>query len=769
MHHTPPRFPSPPHCLSLLAIGLTLLPAGPGFHRPARADQPRVTDQTVDDAIQRAAAWILSQRNKQAHWQTGDHTGDTHWAGDSALALLSLLYAGRDPREQEMNRSLSWLASQRLSGTYAYGVRAHVLALAAGRTFRSRLQSDLNWLLAAVWPRDSEHPGCYNYTPPADGEKGGRWDNSVTQYGVLGVWMAADAGLPVPDWYWEIVGQHWVTWQNSDGGWGYQNHQKSTGSMTAAGLGSLFVVLDQRYSDRPDEAAGLLPAIGRGLDWFGREYGPENPHGDRLWHFYYLYGVERVGRASGYKYFRNKDWFRHGAADLLSKQRPEGYWPGGSNEYRLRNTAWALMFLCHGRAPLLVNKLHHGPDWNSKLRDAAGLTRYAGHTFERLLNWQIVRLDGTMDDLLEAPVLYMRGQSKWLFNDVEVQKIREYCQRGGLLLAVAGNESAEFRQAFETLARRALPEYPVRPVSSDHPLLTGEVQFPIKKPPALLEVHNGVRTLMLLSTRDLAHAWNKYAVRGSLLPDFQLAANVYLCATDKATIRSRLQTPNIPIRKTDTKRTIHLARIKYKGKWDVEPHGWTRLRAYMNNDAATKLLVTSGVRLDSDDLKNFNVAHITGTDSFKLSPTEVRGLRQFLSRGGTLLADAAGGSVAFTRSLAEQIQRATRDQPRALPPDSFILTGAGIPGAIDLAGTSYRRAARRAGRGRSYPRLMGFRSQQRFTVIYSPLDLSAGLLGTQIYNLKGYAPNSTLRIMRNLLLYAGLSSAEKARLEPGGD
>jgi hypothetical protein len=397
----------------------------------------------------------------------------------------------------------------------------------------------------------------------------------------------------------------------------------------------------------------------------------------------------------------------------------------------------------------------------------AGLVRYAHRAFERLLNWQIVRLDGTLDDLMEAPVLYLRGESAWDFTDPQVQKLREYCQRGGMLLAVAGNDSDAFRTSIEALAQRAFPGHPLRPLPDGHPLFSGEVQFPIAQPPLVMEVSNGVRTLLLLSTKDLANSWNKYAIKGPGEKDFQLACNIYLYATDKTNVRSRLQTANIPERETKVERTVKVARIKYNGKWDVEPYGWSRLRHYMKNETGTNLLVNSGVTLDSDGLKDFPVAHITGTEAFELTPEEQKGLRRFLS-SGTLLADAAGGAPEFTKSLEKYVKEAQKTDPRALPPGSFILTGAGLPGGTDLAGTAYRRAARSAGRGEQYPRLRAFSSRRRLEVIYSPLDLSTGLLGTQVYNIQGYDPDSTLKIMRNLILYAQLSAAEKGELQRGG-
>ena len=102
-----------------------------------------------------------------------------------------------------------------------------------------------------------------------------------------------------------------------------------------------------------------------------------------------------------------------------------------------------------------------------------------------------------------------------------------------------------------------------------------------------------------------------------------------------------------------------------------------------------------------------------------------------------------------------------------VPADSFLVTGAGLTDGVDLAGIQYRRAARGVGSGREYPRLKTFGSRRRFSVIYSPLDLSAGLVGTPMYNVAGYAPDSVLRIVRNLLLYAELSTAKKARLHRG--
>jgi hypothetical protein len=270
---------------------------------------------------------------------------------------------------------------------------------------------------------------------------------------------------------------------------------------------------------------------------------------------------------------------------------------------------------------------------------------------------------------------------------------------------------------------------------------------------------------MLLSTTDLAEAWNACGTRGGGGTAFDLGAAVYLYATDKGMPGSRLKTPVIPLKQTPVKRRLPVARIKYNGAWDIEPYGWTRLRHYLLNETGTSLLVTSGVPLDDRGLSQYRVAYITGTDAFELSSEEIKGLRRFLLGGGTLLADAAGGSRAFTKSLEDHVRQVLREEPRAVPDDTFLLTGAGIPDAVSLAGTSYRRSAHRYAAGRRYPMLRAFSSGRRYAVVYTPLDLSVGLLGTQVYGVVGYDPDSVLPIMRNLLLYGGLSSADKAALQ----
>ena len=742
-----------------LASTLTFMALVSAAVARAQSRDVPVDDAHVNAAVERAVAWLLSQRNARGDWEPNISPDDQYWAGHTGLALLALLYAGQDARQTEMAKALEWLAGQRLHATYTYGVRAHALALVPGAGFRNRIQDDLRWLIRAAHGRSGLHPGAFDYRAADTNHT--RYDNSNTQFGVLGAWMATEHGVQAENLrpFWQNVEKHWLEDQAEDGGWGYQSGPPTTGSMTAAGLASLYVVLDRLHASTGHKrATDLLAAIERGLDWFGQRFTPENPGGDHRWKHYYLYGVERVGRASGRKYFRGVDWFRVGAADVLREQRANGSWDND-----LPSTCFALMFLCHGRAPLLFNKLQHGEAWDEYLRDVSTLTRYAEHAFERLLNWQIVTLDGSIDDLMEAPVLYLSGREAWDFDELAELRLREYCRRGGLIFAVTLKDGRAFERSIRDLAQRLFPEQPLRPLKPGHPVFS--LQFAIDEPPEMSQVHNGLRTLLLLCGEDVASAWNEHELPRRK-QDFELGCNAYLYATDKTTVRTRLQTPAIPVAEVDIRRTLPVARVRHGGDWDPEPYGWTRLKAHLNNAAATRLVTQAGIALDAPELKNFRIAYVTGTRPFELSGAEVAGLRAFLTNGGTLVADAAGGSRRFLESFEAALEDMLGAEPVRVSARSAIISGAGVPDAVALSEAQYRRAIRGAALVRATPPLKAFLFGRRVAVLYSPLDVTAGLLGTQVYGCRGYAPESALDVARNMLLFADLSTAQKIEMAP---
>ena len=118
----------------------------------------------------------------------------------------------------------------------------------------------------------------------------------------------------------------------------------------------------------------------RGLDWLGKRFTVlENPGGGQTWHFYYLYGLERVGRFTARRFIGSSDWYREGARMFVSTQDGfSGAFRGGRIEDPVVATSFALLFLAKGRRPVIVAKSRHDPgnEWNRHGHDIAHLVEH---------------------------------------------------------------------------------------------------------------------------------------------------------------------------------------------------------------------------------------------------------------------------------------------------------------------------------------------------------------------------------------------------------
>jgi hypothetical protein len=93
-----------------------------------------------------------------------------------------------------------------------------------------------------------------------------------------------------------------------------------------------------------------------------------------------------------------------------------------------------------------------------------------------------------------------------------------------------------------------------------------------------------------------------------------------------------------------------------------------------------------------------------------------------------------------------------------------LFTGEGIQHGTSLAGWSYRRALRAEVFGQPAPRIRTLGTARRLSVIYTPYDVSTSLLGTAVFGLRGFDAPTSLKFMRNAVLYANLTSAQKSKL-----
>ena len=198
------------------------------------------------------------------------------------------------------------------------------------------------------------------------------YDRSNSQYAVLGMWALEQAGGQVPSQYWQIVDTAWKRSQTNEGGWSYREEGEVTPAMTAAGIATLFITQDYTLRRDWSKAQGGVkdPFIERGLSWM------DNHIDEAIRSSYYtLYGIERIGAASGRRFFGTTDWYELGADFLVSQQKEDGSWQGDRGA--IPDTCFGLLFLARGREPLLMEKLEYQADPKFSRRRMSGTSGHA--------------------------------------------------------------------------------------------------------------------------------------------------------------------------------------------------------------------------------------------------------------------------------------------------------------------------------------------------------------------------------------------------------
>ncbi len=689
--------------------------------------------------------------------------------------------------------------------TYARAIRATALASL------NRPQDQGAARRRGLPARRAHRRGAYTYntigrSPPgaddnADGVPDrGPWDNSNSQYGLLGVWAGAEAGLEVPRPYWQAVRQHWVATQKPDGTCPYNASGDGELSMTVAGVASLLVTQDWLRSTEPLPAAvasGAAPprvgrqpfnqALRRGLAWLETGDNVLQVNGGG-WTAYTLFGVERAGLATGMKYFGAHDWYRRLAAEVVKRQEKNGGWSGQPGD-----TAFCLLFLARGRHPVLMNKLRFGdgidadPDaaadadagadakggadpkagagaeadsdadgaWANRPRDVANLARYAGRQLERDLNWQVVPIGRAHHDWLDSPVLYLASHLPPSLTPEERDKLRAFVRDGGILFTHADAGSAAFNEFAERLAVDLFADrHKMRDLPADHHLY--DMAFKVDPRPPIRAVTNGARLLMVHSPTDISGAWQTRDEK-TKRHLFHFGTNLFLYAAGKRDLRNRLDSPHV----TDPgpaapNGRVGVARLSYAGNWDPEPGAWPRLARWFQRQTGTgvdlKPMPLSGLTRAS--VASTPVAHLTGTARWAVRDEEVRALREYVGAGGVLLVDPCGTPDGGFAQAVEQdlLGKAFPGRRAEAVAAGHPLISAGRPGMDDLAEPRLRPFAQDALRDEAAGQPLLLRAGKGH-VVRAPLDVTSGLLGTGTWGILGYAPGYAQALVKNVIFW----------------
>ncbi len=308
--------------------------------------------------------------------------------GARALVGLAMLKSGQPLDHPEIVKAIAAIQRAVASGDikqlpagddsiYSLGIAAIFLL-----EFNPiKYEKEIQLLLDYLWMRQKQHGG-WGYVQLKTG------DTSMTQYAVLCAWEADQLGFKVPPENIDRVAVWLLKTQDPSGAFGYQGlmsdlftptPQSSVNhSMTAAGLGSLYVCADllkltAPIKDPNDDVSSALrrvetPAAGgpaseavkisfnpkllraaqaRGMGWMGKNYRVDPPH----YTLYYMYALERCmtfrelaeGRMSRSLKGDGPKWYNDGARYLMKKQLTNGSWKDDCQP--TADTCFAILFL----------------------------------------------------------------------------------------------------------------------------------------------------------------------------------------------------------------------------------------------------------------------------------------------------------------------------------------------------------------------------------------------------------------------------------------
>jgi hypothetical protein len=233
-------------------------------------------------------------------------------------------------------------------------------------------------------------------------------------------------------------------------------------TMTLAGTVSIYLC-DEMLADRSHkqcQTPSPNKAHDAGLKWIGE-------HWEKRQWSYGWYGCERLGILIGYSEFGGHDWYQEGAADLIGTV-------GEGNPYHgiVCDTSFGVLFLARGRNPIIINKLKRQGDWNLHRFDISHLIEHISGPWQTPCQWRIVTLDAPVEFLSKVPILWVSGHEALKFTAEEKQKLKEYVEKGGTILAEDCCSKPGFGTTFKELLKELWPDCTLADLPKNHAIYT---------------------------------------------------------------------------------------------------------------------------------------------------------------------------------------------------------------------------------------------------------------------------------------------------------
>lgn len=790
---------------SCLMVGLACAQGGGDRDSQLNDQQLR---SGVKKALVRGCDYLKRTQNGDGSWSSQGGSLVQHKNGFTSLAILAQVNSDIPVDSAQIKRGLDYLRRQPIGGqdgiSGIYETSLIIMALCAAEDYDRdlpRIQL-LATALENAQIRSGESSGLWGYSLSGGGGGG---DRSNGQYAVLALRDAVYAGATVSRNTWQRIHDHWIGAQNGDGGWGYNSGQPaSRGSMTVAGLSTIAITTRMLQDDsdvgqdgRPDCCRVPTPSVAmdNGRRWMATNFSVTTNPSYNNWYYYYLYGLERAGRMSGVRFFGSYDWYRRGAKELVAAQLPAGEWlsPDQNEKDPVLNTAMALMFLSKGLSRVVVHKLDYNSpngqtleqgEWNRHPQDVVnlidmidGLPNWPPRLISQVVTMSRLRQESAVLELNQAPILFISGRDAPQFSDENVGWLRDYIDAGGFIFAAANCDGKGFDAGFRELIKRMFPQgdASLQRLLGDHPVYRSEYLLNAEQM-ELWGVDFGCRTSIIYSPDDIGCLWQKWMkyelpdrdqnLSQRIIRGTRIGVNVIAYATGREPPE---KLDDVLIRRKDAAATIErgllqIGKLRHTGGWDTAPKAIKNLLVALNETVGVAASTqTEAIPVTLEEMSRFPLVYMHGRHRFALPAAQQNALRDYLGRGGVLLADACCGSKNFDRGFRDLIKQLYPGKELVQIPADHELFSEAIGHEIKQTRRrrlvpSVRDATLEIKEEVGPPYLEGIEIDGRFAVIYSRYDISCALEHQASLSCDGYVEEDAARLAINCVLYAMLQS-----------
>ncbi len=427
------------------------------------------------------------------------------------------------------------------------------------------------------------------------------------------------------------------------------------------------------------------------------------------------------------------------------------------------------------RPPVLIAKIATASqaDWATNPGDTTNLLRWMAANLDVHFSDMNLPENRIPSDPREIPVLYRTGHDAFSFSEQTRARLRAYILNGGTVIFDACCGRRPFVESALREMQLLIPERPPYRLTLDHPLYHSFFdlkpediqyrQYALKAgarngEPGAVGIDVECRTAVFFFRWDVSCGWDgledsdRHHCLGYTIDSARrIGANLmaYITAERSASMPLSKALQFVDAEPGRAGKFV-IAQARYSGLWKTREAGLSMLLNAFHEQTETPVRFDrQELALDSSRLFDAPFLYLTGHQDFTLNERERQNLRQYLLRGGTLLAESCCGREAFDLAFRREIGEVLGGtELERLPAGHPIFA---YPNQLQSVQPRPALARQLGADGRISPVLYGVNVEGRLAVIYSPFGLACGWELAECPYCKGIEAPDALALGINIL------------------